>query len=83
MLLQQVQVTRAASPTTRTFVYRNAIKALPWFTSVRVLLEDPAYAPWFLPFGPKTVNGSGWHVPECDSNYDPPLCSVLYHDQEQ
>lgn len=32
---------------------------------------------------PPTVNGTKWHVPACDTNYDPPLCSDLYHDQEQ
>lgn len=63
--------------------YRNSIKALPWFTTVRVKLEDPAYQAWFMPFGPPTVNGTGWHVPACDTNYDPPLCSSLYHDQTQ
>jgi hypothetical protein len=63
--------------------YRNSVKALPWFTSVRVKLSDPAYAKWFLPFGPPTVNGTEWHVPACDNNYNPPLCSALYHDQTQ
>jgi len=63
-------------------VYRNAVKALPWLTSVRVKLEDPAYHSWFLKFGPPTV-GNGWHVPQCDNNYSPPLCTDLYHDQEQ
>jgi hypothetical protein len=38
---------------------------------------------WFLPFGPPTVNGSAWHVPACDVNYDPPLCSTRYHDLDQ
>ncbi len=30
--------------------YRNAIKALPWFTSVRDKLLDKAYWGWFLAF---------------------------------
>lgn len=63
-------------------VYRNAVKALPWLTSVRVKLEDPAYHSWFLKFGAPTV-GNGWHVPQCDNNYSPPLCTDLYHDQGQ
>ena len=63
--------------------YRNSVKALPWFSSVRVKISDPAYAKWFLPFGPPTVNGTEWHVPACDNNYSPPLCSALYHDQTQ
>jgi hypothetical protein len=60
------------------------LKALPWFTTVRTVLDDPAYSGWFLPFkqGGYFPNGS-YHVPNCDTNYDPPLCSPLYHDQEQ
>eukprot|EP01052_Picozoa_sp_SAG31_P005757 SAG31_NODE_258_length_18937_cov_61.688555_12_plen_106_part_00 len=27
---------------------RNMIKALPWFTSVRKKLTDPAYSRWFM-----------------------------------
>ena len=53
--------------------------ALPWYTSVREKLTDPAYGEWFLNF-----SGSGsYHVPQCDDNYDPPLCTSFYHDQEQ
>ena len=63
LLLTQAQVTKAASPASRVFAYRNAIKALPWFTSVRALLENPAYAAWFLPFG-KNVT---LHVPVRDA----------------
>lgn len=82
LLIQQVEMTAAASPGTTSFVYRNAIKALPWYTLVRTKVTDPAYAKWFLPFGPPTV-GNGWHVPACDDNYSPPLCTSLYHDQGQ
>ena len=82
MLVKQVEMSHEASPGTSFFIYRNAIKALPWYTSVREKLEDPAYAAWFLKFGPPTV-GSGWHVPQCDNNYSPPLCTEFYHDQEQ
>ena len=52
---------------------------------MRAKLEDPAYAGFFLRF--KACNesepGCGYHVPNCDTNYDPPLCSTLYHDQSQ
>ena len=74
----QARVTKAASPDSHVYVYRNAIKALPWFSSVRLLLSDPAYHVWFLPFGKNITNP---HVPKCDNNYSPPLCSSLYHDQ--
>jgi len=79
LLLKQVDMTTQASPGTTVYVYRNSIKALPWYTSVREKLMDPAYAKWFLTFGP---NGP-YHVPTCDNNYNPPLCSKYYHDQEQ
>ena len=59
------------------FVYRNLVKALPWFTSVREKIMDPAYSGWFLQF-----SGEGnYHVPQCDDNYSPPRCSNFYHDQ--
>lgn len=63
------------------WVYRNSIKALPWLSTVRAKLEDPAYAAWFMPFNPR--NTTPYHVPPCDDNYHPPLCSALYHDQVQ
>lgn len=48
----------------------------PWFSSVRQKLTDPAYSSWFIPFKPGGYFPNGtWHVPACDDNYDPPLCS--------
>ena len=32
------------------FVYRNMVKALPWYKSVREKIVDPAYSGFFLPF---------------------------------
>jgi hypothetical protein len=82
-LVRQALAVAAAVPGRRVFTYRNAIMALPWFSDARAILADPAYAAWFVPFGPPTVNGSAWHVPRCDTNYVPPLCSGLYHGQVQ
>ena len=47
------------------FVYRNIVKALPWFSAVRAKLADPRYAGWFLPFkngvqGNYSPRGTGW-----------------------
>jgi hypothetical protein len=56
----------------------SVTQALPWFSSVRAKLEDPAYAGWFLRF---RTDNSTYHVPQCDDNYDPPLCTPFYHDQ--
>eukprot|EP01043_Picozoa_sp_COSAG02_P045962 COSAG02_NODE_4254_length_5581_cov_2.070595_5_plen_183_part_00 len=67
------------SPGTTVWIYRNAVKALPWMTSVRKKLLDPKYSDWFLPF-----SGAGnYSVPACDHNFSPPKCSRLYHDQLQ
>jgi len=79
-LVTQVELAAAASPGQRFWVYRNAIKALPYYTSVRKILESPAHAPWFLSFDPG-LNKT--HQPRCDPLYSPPLCSKLYHDQSQ
>ena len=56
---------------------RNSVYAYPWFTEVRKILDDPAYEPWFLMF-----SGSGpWTSPNCDKNFDPPLCTKYFHTQ--
>eukprot|EP00035_Acanthoeca_spectabilis_P024842 m.455618 g.455618 ORF g.455618 m.455618 type:complete len:638 (+) comp20907_c0_seq1:3-1916(+) len=79
----------------RVWAYRNTIKALNWYTSVREKLDDPKYASWFIKFKGfsntpypggqgKSVNGT-FHVPTCDwyDNGTAPRCSGFYHDQEQ
>jgi hypothetical protein len=72
--------------------YRNTIKALNWFSSVREKLDDPRYASWFVKFAgfsdnpypggeiAKPQNGS-YHVPVCDwyDNGTKPRCSGFYH----
>eukprot|EP01116_Phalansterium_solitarium_P006392 TRINITY_DN1868_c0_g3_i1.p1 TRINITY_DN1868_c0_g3~~TRINITY_DN1868_c0_g3_i1.p1 ORF type:complete len:413 (+),score=136.21 TRINITY_DN1868_c0_g3_i1:257-1495(+) len=78
-LLTQAKMVKAANPNAKVWVYRNSIKALPWFSSVRNILQNPDYAPWFLKFSGE----NNYHVPDCDNNYSPPLCSKLYHDQVQ
>lgn len=84
MLVQQVTMAAAVSPGTKYFIYRNFVKALPWYTTVRVKAEDPAYAAWFMNFNCSAANPTqGCHVPVCDSNYSPALCTALYHDQSQ
>ena len=80
LLVEQAARLKAARPGVKVWVYRNIVKALPWFTGVRALMDEPANAGLFLPFS--TTNTS-YHVPQCDKNYDPPRCSTLYHDQEQ
>ena len=64
-------------------MYRNIVKALPWFTSVREKLTDPAYSGWFLKFDPAVkAKGGKYHVPDCAAE-NSSKCSVYYHDQGQ
>lgn len=84
LMVKQVEMTVAASPATKVFVYRNMIKALPWFTTVREKITNPDYAPWFMNFSKEIIaDHSKSHVPVCDNNFSPPKCSNLYHDQGQ
>jgi hypothetical protein len=75
-LIDQVRLTKAANPATKVWVYRNLVKALPWYTTVWTKLAAPAFDGWFLKFS----GANNYHVPPCDDNYDPPLCSAHYHD---
>ena len=80
LLVEQAALLKAARPGVRVMGYRNIVKALPWFSSVRGRMDNATTADWFLPFAP---NAKPYHVPQCDNNYSPPLCTALYHDQER
>jgi hypothetical protein len=54
-----------------------SVYAYPWYTSVRTILEDPAYSDWFIKFKPT----GPYKNPQCDNNYNPPLCSTYFHMQ--
>jgi hypothetical protein len=71
-LLAQAEATHALNSSTKIFVYRNAIKALPWFTLVREKLENKDTWNWFLPFKNCTEYQCG---PNATHN--------LYHDFSQ
>jgi len=75
-MLKQAEATVALNPAGRVWVYRNSVKALPWFTLVREKLADPAYWGWFL--ANKGCNPSPG-VYTCGSN----ATTNLYHDFEQ
>jgi hypothetical protein len=78
-LVTQASMVKGINPTARVFVYRNLVKALPWYTAVREKITDPDYAGWFLPFSKTpSVNGT-WHMAKCTGA----KCSDLYHDLEQ
>ena len=70
-LLAQAQANHALNPLGHQMVYRNAIKGLPWFTSVREKLQDQAYWGWFLPY-------KGCRDYSCGPN----ATQNLYHDSE-
>jgi hypothetical protein len=52
LLVDQALLTKHAGGK-HVFVYRNIVKALPWFKSTREKLDDPAYEGFFLKFDPK------------------------------
>eukprot|EP01114_Cavostelium_apophysatum_P018996 TRINITY_DN5990_c0_g1_i2.p1 TRINITY_DN5990_c0_g1~~TRINITY_DN5990_c0_g1_i2.p1 ORF type:complete len:447 (-),score=72.88 TRINITY_DN5990_c0_g1_i2:49-1389(-) len=81
-MLAEAKATKAANPNSRPFVYRNLVKALPWFSSVRKIIDDPAYEGFFLRFD-KSVPVSKLHVPPCTTQNNVTKCSNFYHDQEQ
>ena len=84
LLVEQCARLKALNPGLRCFVYRNLVKALPWFSSVRALVNDPAHAGWFLKSKPGGPFGNGsFYVDQCDRTWSPPRCSELYHDNEQ
>ena len=91
-LVEQARLIKAQNPRTKVWVYRNLVKATPWYASVREKICDPAYAGWFLRFN-QTNNSSSSsvssataappHVAKCDDAFSPPKCSEFYHDAEK
>ena len=73
----QAGMTKLADPNKRVWIYRNSAYGYAWYTTVRFLLEDPAYSPWFLKFSGKPP----YYSPPCDNNYAPPKCTDYFHTQ--
>jgi len=101
LITEQAELVLAADPgvegySPRVWTYRNSIKALNWYSSVRTKLDDPKYSSWFAKFKGfddsvypggmgKESNGT-LHVPTCDwfgTDALPAKCSGFYHDEEQ
>jgi len=55
-LVMQAQQTKKINQNTHVWVYRNIVKALPWFSTVREKLENPQYWGWFLHY--KNASGN-------------------------
>jgi hypothetical protein len=85
-LLRQAEMVKAINPETKVYVYRNLVKALPWYRNVRSKLTESRYSGWFLKFKPggSLPNGS-YHVPRCTTSVmgGATKCSNHYHDQKQ
>jgi hypothetical protein len=86
-LVAQAVLMKNETPDSRVWVYRNTVLAMPWFASVRRIMEDPAYRPWFLKFkngadgrGPAAHDNDGTYTNRvCDDTFSPPKCSDLFH----
>ena len=76
-LLVQAGMAKAANPTQRVFIYRNTAYGYPWYSTVRFILDDPEYSPWFLKFSGRPP----YYSPPCDDNSSPPLCTDYFHTQ--
>ena len=81
-LLEQAMMTKKLNADSNVFVYRNLVKALPWFKTVREKLDDPNYSGFFLKFADQPTVNDTYHVPNCAPE-NASKCSVFYHDQEQ
>ncbi len=77
LLTQQVIMsTSAAQPGQTVWVYRGSMWAYNWYSSVRVILDDPAYKDWFTAFTPGgSKPGGSWYSDPCDAN-NRTLCST-------
>jgi hypothetical protein len=71
-----LQAIRALNPTVWGWIYRNGVKALPWHTTVRKLLEDKAQWGLFMPLA-GCMPQPGVYV--CGPN----ATQNLYHDFEE
>jgi hypothetical protein len=76
-LLVQAGMTKVANPSTKVWVYRNSAYGYPWYDTVRFILDDDAYSPWFL----KYSGNPPYYSPPCDNNYSPPKCTNYFHTQ--
>ena len=79
-LFEQVRgIKQASNNRTKTWVYRNIVKALPWFQVVREKLLDPAYSGWFLKYaGDIGVRRDNYTNAPCQSKQG---CSAFFHDE--
>ena len=82
MLVEQAARNKAKNPAARVFVYRNIVKALPWYLEVSQLLMDQQYWGYFIPYA-DCRTAAGEYV--CQNNVTGAVDAGanLYHDHEQ
>lgn len=51
-LVEQCRQIKVVDPDTKCFVYRNTELALEWMEPQRAVMDDPAFASWFLQYQP-------------------------------
>jgi hypothetical protein len=82
MLAEQAARNTAKNPAARVFVYRNIVKALPWYLEVSQLLLDQQYWGFFIPYaGCRTAAGE--YVCKNNATGAIDAGANLYHDHEQ
>eukprot|EP00039_Didymoeca_costata_P002169 m.57998 g.57998 ORF g.57998 m.57998 type:complete len:517 (-) comp11147_c0_seq1:29-1579(-) len=82
MLVEQASRNKAVNPRAKVFVYRNIVKALPWYTEVRVMLQNISMWGFFLPYeGCRTPAGE--YICKNNITGEIDASSNLYHDEEQ
>ena len=75
-LVEQAKRVKAINPSTKIFVYRNLVKALPWYTSVREKLDDANYEGWFLKFRDDGKDRNGYYSNPCTGIGKNKKCSI-------
>ena len=81
LLVEQAARNKAHNPTTKVFVYRNIVKALPWNTQVRRLLQDKANWGWFLPYDGCLISGE--YTCKNNNTGEIDASANLWHDEVQ
>jgi hypothetical protein len=83
MLVQQAARNKAQNPTAKVFVYRNIVKALPWYTQVRKLLQNRSHWGWFIPYQGCLDAATGEYTCKNNATGEIDATANLYHDEEQ
>lgn len=64
-------------------VDRNIVKALPWFTQVRELLQNQSYWGYFIPYQGCKDQATGEYLCKNNATGAIDASANLYHDEKQ